>query len=126
MLFCYGAEYWDDLKGPYLKMCYDKESKVRKSLANSLAEIAEILGAEITEKDLLPIFEKFFKDESKQLLNIDEIKMAVFKNLPKFLKNLRMETRFTNLEKIKRMIVIKHIKIRISRINGEEGKNVQM
>jgi hypothetical protein len=51
--------------------------------------------------------------------------MAVFKNLPKFLKNLRMETRFTNLEKIKRMIVNENIKIRISKINGEEDKNVQ-
>jgi len=42
------------------------------------------------------------------LLNLDEIKMAVFKNLPKFLKNLKMETRYSNLEKIKKMIVISH------------------
>ena len=49
-------------------MCFDKEAKVRKSLANSLADVAEILGAEVTERDLLTIFEKFFKDESKILI----------------------------------------------------------
>jgi hypothetical protein len=47
-----------------MKMCYDKESKVRKSLANSLADVADILGPDLTEKDLLTIFEKFFKDDS--------------------------------------------------------------
>ena len=32
-------------------MCFDKEMKVKRSLANSLADVAEILGPEITEKD---------------------------------------------------------------------------
>ena len=64
-MYCYGAEYWDELKESYIKMCFDKEMKVKRSLANSLADVAEILGPEITEKDLLTIFEKFFKEDSK-------------------------------------------------------------
>ena len=51
-------------------MCFDKESKVRRSIANSFADVAELLGPEITEKELVPIFEKFFKDESNNFINI--------------------------------------------------------
>lgn len=50
--------------------------------------------------------------------------MAVFKNMPKFLKNLKKETRYSNVDKIKKMIVMSS-KLRMSRKNGEEGKNVQ-
>ena len=46
-------------------MCNDKEIKVKRSIANSLADVAEILGPDITERDLLTVFEKFFMEESK-------------------------------------------------------------
>ena len=107
ILQCYTDEYWDDLKDLYIKMSRDKETKVRKSIACSLADVSEILGSKVTEKDLLPIFEGFFKDECIIYLFLAEIKLAVFKNLPRFLKNLKMETRYKNLDKIKKMIVNK-------------------
>jgi serine/threonine-protein phosphatase 4 regulatory subunit 1 len=62
----------------------DSRWKVRRTLAFSLHEVALILGPELTEKELLPVLNHFFKD-------INEVREGVLLNLPKFVKVLTPE-----------------------------------
>lgn len=78
-------------------MAYGKEAKVRKSISSSISEIAHILGKEITEKELIPVFEKLYKEEG-------EIQNTILKNIPKFLKEINPDLRKGYLEKLKRML----------------------
>ncbi len=64
VLYCFGSENWHILKGVYLNMANEREKKVKKSIACSIAEVAQLLDTSIVEKDILPIFERFYKDES--------------------------------------------------------------
>jgi len=54
--------HWDSFRGVYLKFVKTGDPKIKRTLACSIHELARILGAEITEKDLMPIIEKFLKD----------------------------------------------------------------
>ena len=47
-------------------MANEREKKVKKSIASSISEVAQLLDPAIVEKDILPIFDKFYKDESKK------------------------------------------------------------
>lgn len=69
VLLCHGPENWNDLKGIYLNMANEREKKVKKSIASSIAEVANLLDTSIVEKDILPIFDKFYRDESKIIVN---------------------------------------------------------
>ena len=64
VLVCYGPECWSELKAVYLNMANEREKKVKKSIASSISEVAQLLDPAIVEKDILPIFDKFYKDES--------------------------------------------------------------
>lgn len=66
VLVCYGPECWNELKTVYLNMANEREKKVKKSIASSISEVAQLLDPAIVEKDILPIFDKFYKDESKK------------------------------------------------------------
>jgi len=52
------------LRKNYFRIANEKEYKIKKTIASSIAEVAEILGPSITEKDLLPIFEKLSREQS--------------------------------------------------------------
>jgi serine/threonine-protein phosphatase 4 regulatory subunit 1 len=78
-------------------MVNGKEFKVRKSLASSIQEVAAILGSEITEKELIPIMDKLYKEEG-------EIQTIMMKNTPKFLKSLRKDLRKQYLDRLKKML----------------------
>lgn len=65
VLLCYGPDKWSELRGVYLSMANERDKKVKKSLASSIAEIANLLDTQTVEKDLLQIFDKFYKDERK-------------------------------------------------------------
>lgn len=56
VLFTMGSESWPKLKQLYLNLTKDGRYKVRRTLAFSLHEIAKILGAEKTEKELIGVF----------------------------------------------------------------------
>ena len=43
-------------------MALDVRWKVRRSLAYSIHEVAKIIGAELTERDLLPVIFHFLQD----------------------------------------------------------------
>ena len=53
------------MAGLHKKMSRDIQNRVRKSLANSIAEVATIVGQENTERDLVPVYEAFLRDESE-------------------------------------------------------------
>jgi hypothetical protein len=55
--------------------------KIQKTLGHSIHELANILGPEITQKDLVPIMEKFLSDKE----NYKEAHMGALKNLHVFL-----------------------------------------
>lgn len=56
--------------------------KVRRTLAFSIHELAVILGDEIAQSDLVPVFNGFIKD-------LDEVRIGVLKHLAHFLRLLR-------------------------------------
>lgn len=55
-------------------------------MAFSIHQLAFILGEELTQKDLLPVFEGFIKD-------LDEVRIGVLKHLAHFLKMLPQQQR---------------------------------
>ena len=47
--------------------------KVRRTLANSIHELAVILGPEVASQDLVPIFNGFIKDLDEVDFDLDEV-----------------------------------------------------
>ncbi len=96
-MFTFGKDKWKDLKRVYFKMANDKEFRVRRSIASSLQEIANIIEPELTENELIPVMDKLSKEEG-------EIQNIILKNLPKFLKHLNRNSRRNYLEKLKKLL----------------------
>jgi len=69
VLITLGKEKWPDLKRLYKILVRDNQWKVRKTLSYSLHEIANILGPELTEEELLPVLENFLKDSGNFTTN---------------------------------------------------------
>ena len=97
VLYYFGKGSWNELSKYYVKMTTDKYFKVRKSLASSINEIANIIGKEETEKTLIPIFDRFYREDG-------EIQRAIYKTMPKFLLNINYEKRISYLERIKKLM----------------------
>ena len=79
ILYCYGKKSWPELKNIYYDFCFEEDLKIRLSIVASFHEIVNILGKEITENELIPIYDKFLESNEKY-----EQKLAI-KNLPKIL-----------------------------------------
>ena len=79
ILYCYGKKAWPELKNIYYDFCFEEDLKIRLSIIASFHEIVNILGKEITENELIPIYDKFLESIEKY-----EQKLAI-KNLPKIL-----------------------------------------
>ena len=79
--------YGEKLKNIYISLCNDENINVRSSIISSFFEISKILGKEITQKELLPIYDKFLEHEEKSFTRI-----LSEKNLPKILSTLDKET----------------------------------
>ena len=56
----------------------DSRSKVRRTLAYSLNELAKILGPEMTESELIPVLFHFMKD-------FDNVRDGVMVSLPELI-----------------------------------------
>ena len=82
-----GKEKWDEFRKIYLKLSKFNDSRIKRTLAHSIHELARILGQEITETDLVPIMERFLKD------TVNEIKVGALKNLHIFLQEVSPENR---------------------------------
>jgi serine/threonine-protein phosphatase 4 regulatory subunit 1 len=62
VIYTVGRDRWGEVKVTYEVLVKDLQWKVRRPLAHALHEVATILGQELAEKDLCPIFELFMKD----------------------------------------------------------------
>ena len=85
MLFCYGKEVWPKLGPIFKNLCKEKDMKVRRSVISSFHEISKIVGEQITETELLPLYDNFLNSKI-----INEKKYAI-KNLPKILSGVNKE-----------------------------------
>ncbi|PAV59583.1 hypothetical protein WR25_01847 isoform B [Diploscapter pachys] len=84
--FTLGRAKWPQLKETYHRLAGDDQWRVRASLANSMHEIALIVGSPSTAADLLPVFNSFRED-------VPEVRMGILKHLYEFFKCLPSETR---------------------------------
>ena len=82
ILFCYGKKYWPELKDIYYDFCFEEDLAIRLSIISSFHEIANIVGKEMTQNELLPIYDKFLESNENY-----EQKLAI-KNLPQILINV--------------------------------------
>ena len=85
VLFCYGKEVWPKLGPIFKNLCKEKDMKVRRSIISSFHEISKIVGEQITENELLSLYDNFLNSK-----NANEKKFAI-KNLPKILSNVSKE-----------------------------------
>lgn len=88
-----GVEHWQYIKNLYKKLAEDVSWKVRQTLAYSIHELAIILGSEITQTDLVPVFDSYIKD-------VDEVRIGIVANLTKFLRVLSLECRCCYMPKL--------------------------
>ena len=86
VLLYYSPKYWEKLKNVYILLCNDENINVRNSIISSFFEICKILGKEITQNELLPLYDKFLEKEEMSYTR----KLAE-KNLPKILSTLDKE-----------------------------------
>jgi serine/threonine-protein phosphatase 4 regulatory subunit 1 len=96
VLFIYGKEKWPELRNLYKKMATDREYRVKRSIASSIGEIANIIGPQLTESDIIPILEKLYLEEG-------DIQILILKNIPMLLKNVPDEKRINYLDKLQRV-----------------------
>ena len=99
----FGEEDWPKFQTLYHKLSKMQDSKIKKTLASSIHELAKILGPKYTEHDLLPVLERFLNDKETA------VKSAAFKNLHIFLKEVSPD---------KRQVFIKYIFQLMSDIRG--------
>lgn len=81
-IYVLGPQSWERFRPIYQKCAKFSDAKIQKTLGHSLHEIANILGPELTQIDLVPIMLKFLnnKDQYK------EAYLGAIKNLHVFLK----------------------------------------
>jgi hypothetical protein len=70
-----GPKAWPELKRIHERLARDTRIKVRRTLAFSLFECAKILGAELTESELISILFHFLQDK-------EEVREGVLASLP--------------------------------------------
>jgi len=79
ILYCYGSEHWPKLKPIYIDFCFESDIKIRKSIISSFHEVSKIIGQNITENELLPIYDTFLGSNNKSEKNL------AVRHLPKIL-----------------------------------------
>uniref|UniRef100_A0A914DIJ9 Uncharacterized protein n=1 Tax=Acrobeloides nanus TaxID=290746 RepID=A0A914DIJ9_9BILA len=86
LVYTLGSENWHFMRGFYLKLAHHFSPSVRTIMASSLAEIAKIIGTELTEQDLLTLFESYLRDDA-------DVRAGLVKNLSEFFKIVSEEVR---------------------------------
>lgn len=77
-----GAERWDELRGAFDSLCSALQWKVRRTLALSLHELAQVIGPDAAQDALVPAMSRFLRD-------LDEVAVAALSAAPKFAAQLR-------------------------------------
>lgn len=88
-----GSSNFHLLKGTVKSLAENMQYKVRRTLASSLHELAEILGPESAFTYLTPIFNGFIKD-------LDEVRIGILKHLAHFLKLISPTKRLSYLPRL--------------------------
>jgi hypothetical protein len=83
-----GPKAWPELKRIHERLARDTRIKVRRTLAFSLFECAKILGAELTESELISILFHFLQDK-------EEVREGVLASLPDFIACLSVDQRLS-------------------------------
>ena len=96
----FGAKSWEKLKPCFSKLANEKDEKIKLPIAASLGEIANILGNNLTESDLLDYVQLFWKTSSQN----SQLKIKVLTILPEIIKRIPSNKKNTYLEYIKLMI----------------------
>lgn len=117
VLYCYGAEYWPQLKNIYKNLCDEKEKTIKRSIISSLHEIANIIGKDKTESDLLPIYDKYLQSTDKTEKNL------AMRNLPKILQIVSKETKETYFKYFEAMSLFKDNDNNLRKFNFVNWKN---
>ena len=81
-IYVLGPQSWERFRTIYTKCAKFADPKIQKTLAHSIHELADILGPEITQLDLVPIMKKFLHDKE----NFKEAHIGALKNLHVFLR----------------------------------------
>jgi len=76
-----GPSRWPELSELFNKLARDTVRQVRKPIAHCLHELAHVLGPDMADKELVPVFELYLQD-------VDEVKEGVLRNLSRFLAAL--------------------------------------
>lgn len=84
-----GADKWHILREVHSQLSNHASSKVRRSLAASLHEIAKIIGLNAASKDLLPFVSHFLDPKFEQ---DGEVKMALLENIDVTLCNMDVQS----------------------------------
>jgi len=114
VLLYYGTEYWKQLKSIYTNLCNDDDLQVRGSIIVSFYEVSKILGKEITQNELLPLYDKFLENE-KCLYT----KVMAEKHLPKILSNLDKEVidKYNNSNKFGFNSIVSNDTVLLNKLN---------
>ena len=80
-----GRERWSEIRGYYLHLKEDRTAKVRRTLAASLGEMANIIGPEQARDDLVPVFWDAVRGLTKEE---EDIRTKALESLPKLLGSL--------------------------------------
>jgi len=70
-----GQAHWRSLKGSFESLCKDPQPKTRKAMAASVHIVAEALGEELTETEILKQFESLLQDTA------NEVRLAALRNV---------------------------------------------
>ena len=80
-----GRERWSEIRDYYMHLTEDRTPKVRRTLAASLGEMANIIGSEQAWEDLVPVFWDAVKGLTK---GEEDIRTKALEGLPKLLRSL--------------------------------------
>jgi len=80
-----GRERWSEIRDYYLHLTEDRTAKVRRTLAASLGEMANIIGPEQAREDLTPVFWDAIRGLTKEE---EDIRTKALESLPKLLGSL--------------------------------------
>mmetsp|Transcript_46625 Transcript_46625/g.108674 ORF Transcript_46625/g.108674 Transcript_46625/m.108674 type:complete len:652 (-) Transcript_46625:142-2097(-) len=76
-----GKSAWrSDLQKPFESLARDMQNKARKAIAASVHVVMEVIGTELSEADVSPVFEELLQDVA------EEVRLAALKNVPAVLR----------------------------------------
>merc|ERR1719272_2756761 len=77
-----GRKCWNKLQAPFNSLCRDTQMKTRKAMASSAHIVAQTLGSDLADQEVLPQFESLMLDTA------DEVRISALKNVSAVLKVL--------------------------------------